>query len=34
MRHTALASVTSITYDCETGRVLSIDYADPAADVL
>ncbi|MEE8739094.1 MAG: histidine phosphatase family protein [Bifidobacterium sp.] len=30
LRHTALASVTSITYDCETKRVLSITYADPA----
>ena len=33
LRHTALASVTSVTYDNETGRVMSITYADPAADV-
>ena len=33
MRHTALASVTSITYDPETGKMLSIAYADPAANV-
>ena len=33
LRHTALASVTSITYDVETGRVMSITYVDPAADV-
>ncbi|MBW3078466.1 histidine phosphatase family protein [Bifidobacterium simiiventris] len=33
LRHTALASVTSITYDCESGKVMSITYADPAADV-
>jgi hypothetical protein len=33
MRHTALASVTSITYDPETGKMLSITYADPAANV-
>ena len=26
LRHTALASITSITYDCETLRVLSITY--------
>jgi broad specificity phosphatase PhoE len=33
LRHTALASITSITYDSETGKVLHIAYADPAADV-
>lgn len=33
LRHTALASVTSITYDNETGKVVSIAYADPAAKV-
>lgn len=33
LRHTALASVTSITYDNETGDVVSIAYADPAAKV-
>lgn len=33
LRHTALASVTSISYDSETGRVVGIAYADPAADV-
>ncbi|KAB8288384.1 phosphoglycerate mutase [Bifidobacterium ramosum] len=33
LRHTALASVTSITYDCETGDVMAITYVDPAADV-
>ena len=32
-RHTALASVTSITFDSETHQVLDISYADPAADV-
>lgn len=29
LRKTALASITSITYDCETMRVLSISYVDP-----
>lgn len=33
LRHTALASITSITYDCDTLRVLSITYVDPAANV-
>ncbi len=33
LRRTALASITSITYDCDTKKVLSITYADPAADV-
>ena len=33
LRHTALASITSITYDCKTLRVLSITYVDPAANV-
>ncbi|MDF7640742.1 histidine phosphatase family protein [Bifidobacterium sp. ESL0784] len=33
LRHTALASITSITYDSETGEMLHIDYADPAKDV-
>lgn len=33
LRHTALASVTSITYDCDTHKVMSITYVDPAADV-
>ncbi len=33
LRHTALASVTSITFDVGTGKVLGISYADPAADV-
>ncbi|MEE0654073.1 MAG: histidine phosphatase family protein, partial [Bifidobacterium criceti] len=30
LRKTALASVTSITYDNATHNVLSITYADPA----
>lgn len=33
LRNTALASVTSITYDNDTHRVLSITYADPAKNV-
>ena len=33
LRKTALASVTSITYDSETGKVLSITYADPAKHI-
>ncbi|NMM94974.1 histidine phosphatase family protein [Bifidobacterium oedipodis] len=33
LRHTALASVTSVTYDNQNGRVMSITYVDPAADV-
>lgn len=33
LRHTALASVTSITYDSENGNVMSITYVDPAAGV-
>lgn len=33
LRKTALASITSVTYDNATGRVLSITYVDPAADV-
>lgn len=33
LRHTALASITSITYSNETGRMVSIAYVDPAADV-
>lgn len=33
LRKTALASITSITYDCETMRVLSITYVDPAGRV-
>ena len=33
LRHTALASVTSITYDSQTGNVMSITYVDPAAGV-
>ncbi|KFI98076.1 histidine phosphatase family protein [Bifidobacterium stellenboschense] len=33
LRHTALASITSITFDCETGRVMSITYVDPAAGI-
>lgn len=33
LRRTALASITSITYDCESGEVLSITYVDPAAKV-
>ena len=33
LRATALASVTSITLDCDTGKVLGITYADPAASV-
>ncbi len=33
LRHTALASVTSITYDCDNGNVMSITYVDPAAGV-
>lgn len=34
LRHTALASVTSITYDSQTGEVIGIRYADPARKVL
>ncbi|ETY70695.1 histidine phosphatase family protein [Bifidobacterium moukalabense] len=33
LRHTALASITSITYDCATRKVMSITYVDPAAGV-
>ena len=33
LRHTALASITSITYDRATRKVMSITYVDPAADV-
>ena len=33
LRHTALASVTLITYDSQTGNVMSITYVDPAAGV-
>lgn len=33
LRHTALASVTSVTYDCDSGSVMAITYVDPAADV-
>ncbi|MBP8817807.1 MAG: histidine phosphatase family protein, partial [Bifidobacterium sp.] len=33
LRKTALASITSITYDSDTGKVMSITYADPAAQV-
>ncbi|KAA8816409.1 histidine phosphatase family protein [Bifidobacterium callitrichos] len=33
LRHTALASITSITFDSETGRVMSITYVDPAAGI-
>lgn len=33
LRHTALASITSITYDCATGNVMSITYVDPATGV-
>lgn len=33
LRKTALASVTSITYDSETGKVISITYADPAKHI-
>lgn len=33
MRHTSLASVTSISYDSGTGKVISVAYADPAAQV-
>ena len=33
LRQTALASVTSVTYDDDSGRVVSIAYVDPAADV-
>ena len=33
LRHTALASITSITYDSDTGEMLSITYVDPAKDV-
>lgn len=32
-RHTALASVTSLTIDTRTHRLVSVVYADPAADV-
>lgn len=33
LRRTALASVTSITYDSDSGKVMRITYADPAAKV-
>lgn len=33
LRHTSLASITSITYDSKTGEVLDIAYVDPAKDV-
>ena len=33
-RHTELASVTSITFDDDTHRVVSITYANPAVDTL
>ena len=33
MRHTALASVTSITFDSDSHQVMSITYVDPAANV-
>ncbi|MDF7666157.1 histidine phosphatase family protein [Bifidobacterium sp. ESL0745] len=33
LRHTALASITSITYDSATGKMLHIAYVDPAKDV-
>jgi len=33
LRKTALASITSITYDSDTGKVMSITYVDPAAQV-
>ena len=33
LRNTALASITSITYDCANMNVLSITYVDPAARV-
>lgn len=33
LRHTALASITSITFDSDTHKVLSITYVDPAANV-
>ena len=33
LRRTALASVTSVTYDDRTGRVTSITYVDPAENV-
>lgn len=33
LRHTALASVTSITFDIERKKVWSITYADPAKEV-
>lgn len=33
LRHTALASITSITYDCSNGKVMSITYVDPAGSV-
>ena len=34
LRHTALASVTSITFDADTRQVMSITYVDPAANVV
>ncbi|KAA8820814.1 histidine phosphatase family protein [Bifidobacterium vespertilionis] len=33
LRHAALASVTSVTFDCDTHQVMSITYVDPAANV-
>lgn len=33
LRHTALASVTSFTFDCDSHELIAIAYADPAADV-
>ncbi|MBT1165554.1 histidine phosphatase family protein [Bifidobacterium simiarum] len=33
LRHTALASVTSITFDSDTHELLAVAYADPASSV-
>lgn len=33
LRHTARASVTSITFDCATHEALGVSYADPASEV-
>jgi hypothetical protein len=34
MRHTGLASVTTITFDDATKLPIAIEYADPAASVI
>ena len=33
LRHTALASITSMSFDSDTGRMTAVSYVDPAAGV-